>query len=355
MKSNKLFVTLFHFLLAATPSAVLLSAVFSPEHEQSPEFSPRAILTGATAQQTESLLAENFPARDLLTSLKTTIELSTGRQETDGIFVLSDRLVENVPAVSEQEMALAAEHISSFAERFDGTVSWMLVPTASSIRRDLLPVYAEIPPQKAVIDKAYELVSEKVGTIDCYSTLAASRGNVYYRTDPHWTSLGAYMGYSSCSNQMGFSPLAADRFDIEHVSHSFTGSLCERIGYSLPPDTIDLYSPHGSTVSAAMSVYNGEEWVPHEGMYFRERLDDGYAVFPGGETALTIETNLSAPALLVMGDSYANALLPFFASHYSRITLVDVATPEDELRSLIDLNTYDQILLCGTLNSFAQF
>ena len=353
MKGNKLFVTLFHLLLAAAPTAALLSAVLAPSHETVPELSLSPILTGTSAQQTDSLLAENFPARGSLISLRTGMELSVGRRETNGIFVLSDRLIENTPAVSEKDIIKAAERISSLAERFDGAVSWMLIPTASSVRRDLLPVYAEVAPQKAVIDKAYELVSEKVGAIDCYSALSSSRGNIYYRTDPHWTSLGAYMGYSACSNQMGFSPLSADRFDIEHASHSFTGSLSKRIGYYPAPDTVDIYSPHGMALSAVTHVYDGESWTSREGLYFRERLDDGYAVFPGGEVALTVETGLSAPSLLVMGDSYANALIPFFALHYSRITLVDLSMPEKELRELVDLNEYDQMLLCGTLNSFS--
>jgi len=351
---NKLFVNLFHLLLAAVPSAVLLSAIVSPAHEKVPDFSPKALLTGSTAQQTEALLTENFPGRSLLTSLHTSLELSSGRRETNGIFVLQDRLIENAPAVSEKEITRAAEYISSFSERFDGAVSWMLIPTASSIRRDLLPVYAEVAPQKAIIDKAYELASEKVGTIDCYSALASNRRNIYYRTDPHWTSLGAYMGYSACSNQMGFSPLSADRFDIEHASHSFVGSLCDRIGYTITPDTIDIYTPHGISSSATAQFYDGESWITHEDIYFRERLDEGYAVFPGGEIALTIETGLTAPDLLVMGDSYANALLPFFAMHYSKITLVDVAMPEKDLRELVDLNDYEQLLFCGTLISFAE-
>lgn len=358
MKGKRLSVLLFYLLLAAIPTATLLTATIRPEHEKSHAISLSSTLSGAAAEEAEAVLAKNFPAKDFLTSLRTQIELSSGRKEIDGVFVLPDRLIENTPAVSEKAVTHSAEIVSAFAERFDGAISLMLVPTASSIHRDLLPATAEIAAQKALIDKAYELVSEQVGTIDCYSTLSASRDlSLYYRTDPRWTSLGAYMGYSACSNQMGFSPLAMDRFNIEHANHNYFGLLCDRIGYyDLIPDTIDIYSaPESDTNSIIINIYNKTEWIQTSGLYNRERLDEGYAVFPEGAPVSTIETGMKkAPRLLIVGDSFVNALAPFLTMHYSTVTVADMALSENELRQLIDVNSYDQILFCCTLNSFAE-
>lgn len=356
MKNKKLSVLLFYLLLATVPAATILSASLRPAHENIPDLSPTALLTGTAAGETDALLRENFPARNLLTALRTRMELLSGRRETAGVFVLDDRLIENTPAVSEKAIAQSAERISAFAERFDGTVSLMLVPTASAIHRNLLPAAANIAPQKSAIDKAYELASEKIGTIDCYSALSAGRDlSLYYRTDPLWTPLGAYTGYNASSSQMGFSPLAMDRFNIIHASHDFLGSLCDRTGYTVTPDTVDIYSAPGTDTSGIIvNSFNGSEWIETPDLYNMDFLDEGYAIFPRAAPLTVIETSVpKAPRLLIIGDSYMNALAPFLTMHYSTVALADISLPERELRDLLDLNSFDQILFCCTLNSFA--
>lgn len=355
MKNKRLTVILFHLLLAAVPAATLLTAALRPADTAPPELSAAPLLTGASAGQIDTFLTGNFPLREQLTSLRTRLELFSGRREVDGVFVLADRLIENTPAVSEKAVAAATERISAFADRFDGTVSLMLVPTPASIHRDQLPAYADAAPQKAVIDRAYELLSEKVGAIDCYSALSAGRDmSLYYRTDPRWTSLGAYMGYNACSSPMGFTPIAMDRFDIVHISHDFTGSLADRLGISLTPDTIDIYSTPGSnTNSMVIDIYNGEEWTQAAGLYAYDRLNEGYGIFPEADPFCMIQTGTAkAPRLLIIGDSHINALAPFLTTHYSTVALADLSLPESELRSLTDLGSYDQILFCCTLESF---
>ena len=357
MKNKKLSVLLFYLLLTAVPAATILSASFHPAHENIPDLSPAALLTGTSAGETDTLLREIFPARDLLTSLRARMELLSGRRETAGVFVLDDRLIENTPAVSEKAITQSAERLSAFADRFDGTVSLMLVPTASAIHRNLLPAAADIAPQKSVIDTAYELASEKIGAIDCYSPLSAGRDlSLYYRTDPHWTPLGAYMGYNACAGQMGFSPLAMDRFNIIHASHDFRGSLCERTGYTVTPDTVDIYSAPGADTSGIIiRSFNGSEWTETPDLYDLDLLDEGYAIFPEASPLTIIETSVpKAPSLLIVGDSYMNALAPFLTMHYSTVALADISLPERELRDLLDPNSFDQILFCCTLNSFAE-
>ena len=65
----------------------------------------------------------------------------------------------------------------------------------------------------------------------------------FYRSDHHWTSFGAYLGYSAASKQLGCTPIPAERFNVEHASHQFRGSLYNKIIYDrIEPDSVDLYT-----------------------------------------------------------------------------------------------------------------
>ena len=348
-------------LLASIPAAVLLAAgqTARADGESLQLPSAAAVADRSAMEQTEDWLADHFPLQSSLTAMHTRLELLTGRREVDGVYVLADRLLERQGTIPEKTVSLSAQAVSDFATGFRGAVSLMLVPGAESIESDLLPAPAAPASQKTIIDRAYELTAEKVSTIDCYSMLSANRElYLYYRTDSRWTSLGAYLAYSACGKQMGFTALSVDRMDVVHASHSFRGNLCRRIQYNgVEPDTIDIYSTPGNDSEVHLQIYDGQCWSGHTGLYFREYLeDDGYSVFLGpDQPVITIETDVrSAPRLLILKDSWANALAPFLTAHYSTITLVDPALLRKPLGELIDMDSYDQALICCSLSSFAE-
>jgi len=367
VKGKKLTTFLFYLMLAAVPAAILFSpkADFSPaENRQLAAFptpSFTALSDGSFMAATEDYIRDHFPLREQLFGLRTQLELLSGQREVNGVFVLSDRLVEKMDTVSEAAIDQGTRAVTAFSQRFSGAVSLMLIPTAASIHSDLLPPSAPGVPQKALIDRIYESLPERVGTIDCYSALAASPGlGLYYRSDPRWTSLGAYLGYNACSKQMSFTPVSSDRLNVEHASHQFRGQLYNRTLCARPlPDTIDIYSLPGSDAKVTLKIYDYEAgWSQHEGLYFREFLDssDPYAVFLGPERpVVTVTTSVkNGRNLIVFRDSNANALTPFLAMHYSTITLVDLSMIQGPFEQLVSLEDYDQALFCYSLKTFTQ-
>ena len=233
-------------------------------------------------------------------------------------------------------------------------------PPAAEIYRQDLPFGAPTLDESQVIRSVYDSLKDDLSAVDVYSSMTANRDSgIYYRSDHHWTSRGAYLGYSALSNQLGFTAIPLDLFDIEHASHEFRGSLYSKVVYdSIEADTIDIYSyPEGPSVTG-VSIFTGQEWQEHDGLYFREYLEkkDKYATFLGpNQPIVTITTDCpTGKELIVFKDPYAHSLAPFLAQHYRKISLVDLRYLVTSFENYVDLSEYDQALFCYNVKNFIQ-
>ncbi len=322
-----------------------------------PAFSVSSIRDKTFMSGFEEYAADHFPFRSSWIGLQTRLQLLLGQKEINGVYILKDRLLERVDPPAGSNVANSVLAMSEFAQRFDGATYLMLVPTAAEIYHGMLPTGAPTLSQRTTIDEVYKKV-QNVTTVDVYASLSAySDQYLYYRSDHHWTSRGAYLGYGALSSKMGFTPVALDRFNVEHASHNFRGSLYSKVIYKgVEADTIDLYSyPAGAEVTR-VSVYNGQTWEVRDSLYYREFLEkkDQYSVFLGqNQPIVTIETNSSSGnSLIIFKDSYVNSLVPFLALHYSKITLVDLRYLKTSFEKIVPLEDYTQALFCYNVKTF---
>ncbi len=353
------------FLLLVFLGPILIFGVPKPSFSEDenkklasfPKFSAETILDKSFMNDFETYSADHFPWRSGWIGMQTRMLLAMGQKEINGVYILPDRLVQKIDEPDPKILQNSIEAMNTFAQRFGGSTYLMLVPTAAEIYRSELPTGAPTLMEKDVIDQVYSSVSQ-ISTVDVYSALTANRdSNIYYRSDHHWTSRGAHIGYSALSNQLGFTAVPLDLFNVEHASHSFRGSLYSKVIYDgVEADTIDICSyPEGPSVTG-VSIFDGREWTEHDGLYFREYLDkkDKYSVFLGqNEPIVTIKTD--APTenrLIIFKDSYSHSLAPFLALHYSEITLVDLRYLKSSFENEIDLSRYDQALFCYNINNF---
>ena len=140
----------------------------------------------------EDYAADHFPARSAWIGMQTRFQLLLGQREINGVYVLKDRLLERVDPPTGKNVANSVLAMSQFAERFDGTTYLMLIPTAAEIYRDRLPTGAPTLSERVTIDEVYKKV-QNVTTVDAYASLSANSDQyLYYRSDHHWTSKGAW-------------------------------------------------------------------------------------------------------------------------------------------------------------------
>lgn len=364
MKYQKITIVLFFFLLALIPLLIFLlpKQEFSQEENRYladfPELSLEAITNKSFMDEVDVYAADHFPLRTSWIGMKTHLEHLSGLKEINGIFVLKDRLIEKVDQIDSENIRKSVKEMNTFAKRFEGSTSLMLIPTAAEIYRDMLPNGAPGVVQKEQIDRIYGQ-TKQIATIDAYSSLMSNAQKLtFYRSDHHWTSFGAYLGYSAASKQLGYTPIPAERFNVEHASHQFRGSLYNKIIYDrIEPDSVDLYTYGNGSHVRKVDIFDGKEWTEADDIYFREYLEqkDQYSVFLGkNQPIVTIHTDAENDSkLLIFKDSYSHSLVPFLALHYSKITLVDLRYLTKSFENWINLGDYQQVLFCYNFKDFA--
>lgn len=327
--------------------------------EQMPEISFNTYLDKTLMTGLDAYVSDHFVMRSNWMTAKTTIEKFLGKYEFEGVYVLDDKMVEKLEEPDTDIIDRNIAGINNFAQVTGLPCYVMLVPTSGEIYREELPKYAPQFDQREFINDVYYRLDDSITRLDVYSSLHSTRDEyIYYRTDHHWTSLGAYYAYYSTMNQMGYEPLSIDKFDIEHASTSFLGTLySQAIVNTIKPDTIDYYtSREGSNiVEYRVPTATGES--VYDSIYMRDYLNvkDKYSSFTGANTSYnTIITDIEdGEKILVIKDSYANCYMQFLSEHFSEITMVDLRyIAPGMLPYIFDLDSYDKVLFLYNASSF---
>lgn len=276
-----------------------------------------------------------------------------GKNGVNGVhFAKGGTLIERPAAYDESVTDKNIAEIAKFAKSDSYTTVLAIVPTAFEILRYRLDEYSYNDWQQRIYERLHiSFDGTHVTLCDPCDTLTHySEEYIYYRTDPHLTSLGSYYVYKALSEYLGFTPYPLSEFDRETVTTSFRGATFDKAASLLAKkDTIEKFILPGSTYQSLR--YAG---ALHDSIY----TDDtsGYSVFLGGDRDLTHITsdNGSDKKLAVIKDSYANSIVPFLANHYGSVHVIDTEYYKGDLRQyLIDNNITEVLVLYGadTLNT----
>ncbi len=315
----------------------------------------------------EKYLSDHFIGRTGWIKAKIEIQTATGKNEINGTYITSQRLMEVIPEPDKNKIQKSVDAINSFSGKTDKPVYVLIAPTSAGIYADTLPDNTPQLDQGNIIAEIYSGFDEGVTTIDTIEFLKAHKDDyIYYRTDHHWTSLGAYYAYSIAIQKMGFSPVLFSKYRIEHAGNDFMGTYYSRTLYDKTEnDIIDIYScESGNTVrscTVTKGIVNGEaDTEEYDDIYFREFLDkkDKYSTYLGqNQPMINIKTDSeSDKKLLVFKDSYAHSFIPFLTQHYNEITVLDMRY----IRKLTDYlpdsekEKYSQILFLYNSTTFSE-
>ncbi|MBQ7046164.1 MAG: hypothetical protein IJN85_00295, partial [Oscillospiraceae bacterium] len=170
--------------------------------EKFPEFSFGAVADKSYMNGIETYLADHFPARVSWVKAKMNMEELSGKELINGVYLTDERMYEQLPEPDYNEMEKSVNAINKFAETYDTEVYALIAPTSSGIYKDKLQPYLPQLDQKKLISEIYDGFESKVKQIDVYSALYSSRDDyIYYRTDHHWTSKGAFTAYKAAARR----------------------------------------------------------------------------------------------------------------------------------------------------------
>lgn len=293
---------------------------------QRPSFSWEALADGSFTKGVEDYFADQFPMRDQWTGLKARLEQAMGKTEFHGVYLCSDTLISRVEPPEDALDQKNLSYISRLASSSEIPVYLGLIPSAAEIWQDLLPDGAESWDQKAFLDGAAEQ-ADSVILADLLTPLTAhSAEPVFYRTDHHWTTLGAFYGANALLEAAGKEPLERTDFQPEQASGDFCGTLYSTSGvHWLEPDVMEFWVP-----GDGLEVTSWRSGTPESvDLYDRSFLDkkDKYSAFLGGNQPLCVIRNPDAEGagkLLLIRDSYADSLAPFLARRFEEVHLIDL-------------------------------
>lgn len=332
-----------------------------------PEFSWESLMDGSFSSEINVYFADQFPLRDLFVSAKALSELALLKGENDGVL-----LGENG--------TLAVRTFSMFKDRLtrtDGidlyykeTVQKQLNILNNYAEKSTVPVYALIPPRvldvaadsfKYPSDISLSLLAELdtvspdvlVPVADMLKEKYASGEYVYYRTDHHWTTLGAYYAYCEIMKSFGRESdiIPREKFAVEVVSEEFYGTTWSKGGFRfIEPDTMEFWSL-GNEKNFVTTIGDRS----FEGFYDRSYLEkkDKYSAFIGGTNDITLVESVfdeERPVLLMPKDSFANSLVPFLAQHYD-LVLVNMANRMTDISAYIQTYSADRVLIVWNMEN----
>ncbi len=234
----------------------------------------------------------------------------------------------------DEEPKLYAKLISEAAQALKGVTNVydLIIPTAYGVMmpddmRGKISYYIEMGD---CIEKTYSYMSPEVNTISCFDTMMLHRDEyIYFRTDHHWTALGAYYAYYEFCVKKGMTPIAPE----EHRSvtfDNFLGTLYRDSGNDpelLPADEIVAYYPISESIK--MEITSGDGSV-YPGQVITDVSNYSpvakYNTFAGSDNPITEYTNpevTDGSVLIIIKDSFGNALIPFLVDHYSKVYEID--------------------------------
>ncbi len=315
-----------------------------------PALSLGSVFSGRFESDAESYVTDQFALRDHWIALKAYAERLLGKRENNGVYICSDTLIERIDEPDADRLAANLSAVNRFAENSAVPVYFTLIPSAAEIWRDKLPAGAPRCDERALIER---LAAEtQAVSIDTLSALSAHPDEaLYYRTDHHWTSLGALYGAQALLDGMGIETCAADSAPVR-VTDAFYGTLYSRSGARyIKPDGIDVYVSGGEIT---VTHIEGEKEVV-TGLYDAEKLavKDKYAFFMGGNQPLAVvRTGNEGKKLLLIRDSYADCEIPFLCGAFSEIHALDLRYYRDSLSAYIEENGIDCVAISYSLRSF---
>ncbi len=368
-RNKQIVISFVSFLACASMMSIMMpqkgfSATENRYLKKRPAFTVKGLLDGSFGTDYETALSDQFPARDAWIGIKVMAERAQGRRDVNGVyFGKDDYLIEKFDRedIEGEQLDRNLETVAAFVQKAEETlgkdrVRVMMVPTASQVLTDRLPFLAAPYDQSRVTERLGELLAGASGGMaaeerfemraDKTSGLARQeemaflvsveemlaehrQENIYYKTDHHWTVLGAYYGYRAWAESVGITPWEQEAFTIQTVSDEFLGTVSSKVNLPQKPDSIELYLP--KTEQGYEVCYDGD--AKPSPMYAYQALEgkDKYAVYLDGNHGLT---KIYCPAaaqgdgagrkLLLIKDSFAHSFVPFAANHFEETYMIDL-------------------------------
>lgn len=323
-----------------------------------PKFRLSSLISGDYDEKFEAYMDDQFVGRDMWRKLKVTVDRICGSRLENGVYIgRNGQLLEQIEVADENHLAANIKAIKSFSESQKKIpVRMMLVPDAANVLNHSLPALAKPEDQTQMFSMVRKDLGDSVEWIDVSTELNKHKTEkIYYKTDHHWTTLGAFYAFQAAAPSLGIEGDLSGKYVSYAVSDSFNGMLASKSGVNLgEKEQIDIYVPTEEDTDLIVDYV--DEGKRSTSLYDSSKLKekDQYTVFLGGNSSLldirTVST--STKRLLLVKDSFANSFIPFLTPYYREIVVVDPRYYSGTINDLMDSYRISEVLFLYSGNTF---
>lgn len=308
-------------------------------------------ISGEFQSDYETYINDQFPLRDKWISLKAIGETALAKVENNNIILgKSGKLFEKFNSYDSERLDKNIEAVNILGEKYKDKVTVMIAPNSYEIYKEYLPKGTSLVKQEELIYNIYSRLTN-TENLDVYQELLHHKDEyIYYNTDHHWTTYGAYLAYCQFIKAQGIDPVNLGSLSKVDLKGFYGTYFSKAKPINIKSDILTYYEFDNRTLQLSEediydSLYD----------YSKVELRDKYSVFLRGNNPITIikNNNLSnGKKLLVIKDSYANSLVPFLTEDYEEIHVIDLRSYAPRLSNYIDENNFDDIFILYNLKNF---
>ena len=252
-----------------------------------------------------------------------------------------------------------AKAVNALAKDLDGKaeVYDMVIPLSSGITfPDNLEDKIDSTNQRDAMLSIMGMMNSKVKSVDIYDALMKHRKEyIYFRTDHHWTALGAYYAYTALCEEMGIEPEKLEEYETREFE-GFVGSFyndTKNESLKKHPDVITAYLPK-SEAKMHVTPAKGQDYdwdIIYDVSAYGASLK--YSTFIASDnpfTEITNQTLTDESACIVVKESFGNAFVPFLVDHYQHVYVVDYRYWQGNLAKLAKEKKAKDVILLNNLS-----
>ena len=312
-----------------------------------------AVQTSATTSSTTATQGGTSSSSETTTTASTPVQggesviPSQNDYEDLGVIVRDGDSVYECYYYNDKFATQYANAVNAFAATLPATanVYTMIIPNSMGITLpDSLESVVPSTDQKSSINKLYAKLNSNVTPVQLYDTLRAHRTEyVYFRTDHHWTALGAYYAYGNLCALTGKTPTplsAMSTKDYTGFLGTFYRDSKENPKLAANPDTVTVHYPmHFDSIKLQ---YTDTEGVVHNWPLLSDVTEYSarlkYATFAGGDNPMVVTTNAAltdGSVCIIVKESYGNAIVPYLADSYQTVYAFDYRYDHRDLSAFV--------------------
>lgn len=325
-----------------------------------PKLTVSSIADGTFMKNFETYMSDQFVLRDKMISLKSYFDRLSGKREANGVYIGDDGyLIEKPSKYTSKKAKAMTKSINSFMKKYPELNKMVAIsPNSSYIYSEKLPMGIELHSQQSELNGIKNrLKGENYTFLNVTKALKSEKekSNIFYFTDHHWTTRGAYSVFKAIANKWGL-----DRSQVKYkfltVSSDFEGTLASKTGIHDKQDKIEICLPENSEGSYIVSYESQDKRTTSLFEPLKLKQKNKYEVFLGGNyDKVVIDTvSSSRETLLIIKDSYANCLIPMLTPYFAKIVVVDPRYMTESIHGVMDEYNFSHVLFLYNLNTFLQ-